>query len=125
MMDNEEGKPTIYRIPEIRERTLFDAIVEGVIPEVFTIAEYSAVAGFVIFVAAKANSKLAGAFGAILFGCVMWHVMYKMTNIIKQLEFRTRWGMRIAYFVTLFSSVALLFGILLVILQMAAVQIKG
>lgn len=124
MTDSKETAQKKYLIPEIREPTLFDFIVEKIVPEIFKFAEYCSVAGFILFVAIKTNSMIAYGFAYLLYGCVYFHTNHVMVNFVKKLEFKTVWRMRIASWVLLLVGVVLMGSTLLVVLQIASAQVK-
>lgn len=121
-MTDIDQKPTIYRIPEIREPTLFDAVVERVVPEVFRFAEYATLSGFVIFLGNKADNALLRFFGHVLLGCVFFYVMHHWIALIKSLEFRSVWTMRVASALLLVFGLAFVLSAIIVVMLIASTQ---
>jgi hypothetical protein len=118
-----EREPTIYRIPEVREPTLFDYIVQKIIPEIFKFTEYLTLSGFIYFLALKTKNSLLSAFAYVLYGGILWYVMDKNIAFIKKLEFRNVWVMRATSWALVGIGLVLLFGSLALVSQIATAQL--
>ena len=119
--DGQEG-PTTYRIPEVREPTLFDYIVQHVIPEIFRFTEYVTLSGFVFYLAIKTKSTLLFVFAFVLYGCIQWYVMDKQIALVKRLEFHNVWAMRATSWLLLAVGIVAVWGSLSLVLQIASAQ---
>ncbi len=84
-----------YRIPEIREPTLFDGIVLNVVPKLFKLAEMLTLAGFVEFAAQKTSSWPLKGLSILLFISVIFVCLSGWTEFIKKMKFRRRWVMQV------------------------------
>ncbi len=118
-----EREPTIYRIPEGREPSLFDYIVQKIIPGIFKFTEYLTLSGFIYFLALKTKNYLLSVFACILYGCIMWYVMDKHIAFVKKLEFRNVWVMRATSWVLVVIGMLLLLGALALVSQIATAQL--
>lgn len=122
MTTESEPERPIYRIPESREPTLFDYIVQHVIPEIFRFTEYVTLAGFVLYLSIKTESKLLAAFASVLYGCILWYLIDKQITFVKRLEFRSVWAMRFTSWLLLAVGTVVNFGSLLLVISIAAAQ---
>ncbi len=122
MTTGSNGGRKIYRIPEDREPTLFDYIVQHVIPEIFRFTEYATLAGFVFYLALKTKSPLLYVFAFVLYGCIQWYVMDKQISLVKRLEFHNVWAMRVTSWVLLVLGVIVVWGSLSLVLLIASAQ---
>ena len=115
-------KTKTYKIPEIRERTLFDYIAERIVPEIFTFTEYVTVAGFMLYLAKKTQSTGLYAFSFVLYTCVLWYVMDKQIAFVKSLEFQNVWVMRITSWILMFVGIAMVLSSTILVASIAAAQ---
>lgn len=117
-----EKSNTKYKIPEVREPTLFDYIAEHVVPEIFKFTEYVTFAAFILYLAKKTEFTILYVFSSVLYGCVLWYVMDKQIAFVKKLEFRNIWLMRITSLVLLLVGVAAVLVSLLLVSSIASAQ---
>lgn len=120
--DEKENTTKIYRIPEIREPTLFDYIVQNIVPEIFRFTEYVTFTGFILYLAIKTESSVLYAFSILLYGCVYWYVMDKQISLVKRLQFRNVWVMRVTSWLLLIGGVVVLIYVQSLVLHIASAQ---
>lgn len=113
----------MFRIPETRDPTLFDYVVEKVVPELFRFAEYSTVAGFVVYLGNRTNNVFITSFGYVLLTGVFFFAMSKLLKFVKALEFKRAWTMWLAYALLLPSGTLFVLSATALVFMIASAQV--
>ena len=114
-----------YKIPEIREPTLFDFIAKNFVPEIFRFAEYVTVSGFAFYLAIKTNALGLYAFAILLYAGTYWYVMDKHIAFIKVLEFRNVWVMRVTSWLLVIVGLVAITYVQWLVIRIASIQVGG
>ena len=108
-----------YRIPEVREETLFDFIAITVVPKILRFAEILALAGFTEFAARRTNSWPIKVLAFLVLFCAFIHASWAMTELVKRLKFKRYWAMRAAFWILIPVGLAFIIAVLNAVHQFA------